>query len=108
HVLRLSRAAAPCVLPPFLTRRSSDLFVPRANAESVLVAPTWISMRPGRPIELLPAALVHELDPVKSRLVSIRNEWIVIDDMQGADRKSTRLNSSHGSISYAFICLKKK
>src|SRR5207245_9947343 len=24
------------------------------------------------------------------------------------DRKSTRLNSSHGSISYAVICLKKK
>src|SRR4051794_41498966 len=27
---------------------------------------------------------------------------------QGADRKSTRLNSSHPSISYAVFCLKKK
>src|SRR5437868_11332789 len=27
---------------------------------------------------------------------------------QGADRKSTRLNSSHVSISYAVFCLKKK
>src|SRR5207245_2991669 len=26
----------------------------------------------------------------------------------GRDRKSTRLNSSHGSISYAVFCLKKK
>src|SRR5438128_4007485 len=26
----------------------------------------------------------------------------------GPDRKSTRLNSSHGSISYAVFCLKKK
>src|SRR6266542_3610167 len=26
----------------------------------------------------------------------------------GADRKSTRLNSSHGSISYAVFCLKKQ
>src|SRR5438128_5647963 len=26
----------------------------------------------------------------------------------GKDRKSTRLNSSHGSISYAVFCLKKK
>src|SRR5207245_11368707 len=26
----------------------------------------------------------------------------------GTDRKSTRLNSSHGSISYAVFCLKKK
>src|SRR5207245_10290869 len=27
---------------------------------------------------------------------------------QRSDRKSTRLNSSHGSISYAVFCLKKK
>src|SRR2546422_4305233 len=27
---------------------------------------------------------------------------------RGADRKSTRLNSSHGYISYAVFCLKKK
>src|SRR5699024_11621658 len=29
-------------------------------------------------------------------------------DMLGEDRKSTRLNSSHVSISYAVFCLKKK
>src|SRR2546422_4804159 len=29
-------------------------------------------------------------------------------DGQGRDRKSTRLNSSHGYISYAVFCLKKK
>src|SRR2546429_1191753 len=28
--------------------------------------------------------------------------------MHGRDRKSTRLNSSHGYISYAVFCLKKK
>src|SRR5207245_4055849 len=28
--------------------------------------------------------------------------------LEGRDRKSTRLNSSHGSISYAVFCLKKK
>src|SRR3712207_6904477 len=28
--------------------------------------------------------------------------------VQGADRKSTRLNSSHANISYAVFCLKKK
>src|SRR6266542_4707421 len=28
--------------------------------------------------------------------------------VQARDRKSTRLNSSHGSISYAVVCLKKK
>src|SRR6202040_4481995 len=30
------------------------------------------------------------------------------DAMRAADRKSTRLNSSHPSISYAVFCLKKK
>src|SRR5687768_17874546 len=29
-------------------------------------------------------------------------------DRRSADRKSTRLNSSHGYISYAVFCLKKK
>src|SRR2546429_2603704 len=32
--------------------------------------------------------------------------WDVIDEW--IDRKSTRLNSSHGYISYAVFCLKKK
>src|SRR5207245_10733600 len=39
-----------------------------------------------------------------------RQEWIdeTFDAARKADRKSTRLNSSHGSISYAVFCLKKK
>src|SRR2546429_7062091 len=32
----------------------------------------------------------------------------VLERLKGADRKSTRLNSSHGYISYAVFCLKKK
>src|SRR5690606_40575378 len=31
-----------------------------------------------------------------------------LDESDGADRKSTRLNSSHVKISYAVFCLKKK
>src|SRR4051812_49836761 len=31
-----------------------------------------------------------------------------VDDAERGDRKSTRLNSSHMSISYAVFCLKKK
>src|SRR2546422_4273248 len=31
-----------------------------------------------------------------------------LTDRNGTDRKSTRLNSSHGYISYAVFCLKKK
>src|SRR2546422_6668582 len=33
---------------------------------------------------------------------------VQIDESQVVDRKSTRLNSSHGYISYAVFCLKKK
>src|SRR5438128_3640159 len=50
----------------------------------------------------------------------VRREHVDIDPFRGGaqktpfvhaddlDRKSTRLNSSHGSISYAVFCLKKK
>src|SRR2546422_8253769 len=37
--------------------------------------------------------------------------WVDVDDpgiLDDIDRKSTRLNSSHGYISYAVFCLKKK
>src|SRR2546422_8217632 len=33
---------------------------------------------------------------------------VAVAGLDGADRKSTRLNSSHGYISYAVFCLKKK
>src|SRR2546429_7269667 len=33
---------------------------------------------------------------------------LVLDLISDGDRKSTRLNSSHGYISYAVFCLKKK
>src|SRR2546422_3959751 len=37
-----------------------------------------------------------------------RGDGYVIAPADGRDRKSTRLNSSHGYISYAVFCLKKK
>src|SRR2546422_3437357 len=33
---------------------------------------------------------------------------VMVRDLLAEDRKSTRLNSSHGYISYAVFCLKKK
>src|SRR5215470_18769483 len=45
----------------------------------------------------------------RSRPSSTRRSWTPGDrPARGRDRKSTRLNSSHGSISYAVFCLKKK
>src|SRR2546422_1407999 len=34
--------------------------------------------------------------------------WLALNPSRTQDRKSTRLNSSHGYISYAVFCLKKK
>src|SRR2546422_2570138 len=38
----------------------------------------------------------------------VLDERLARDEHGGVDRKSTRLNSSHGYISYAVFCLKKK
>src|SRR5207245_11380936 len=74
----------PPHLHSFPTRRSSDL----AAANMSLPLPLGVVTR------ALPAsgASFHQSAPAKKAL----------------DRKSTRLNSSHGSISYAVFCLKKK
>src|SRR5438034_7259879 len=39
---------------------------------------------------------------------TIGNWYWIVDEIEAADRKSTRLNSSHTVISYAVFCLKKK
>src|SRR2546422_2149909 len=51
--------------------------------------------------------------PFQGRLDEAADARVVVDDPRirrfvKADRKSTRLNSSHGYISYAVFCLKKK
>src|SRR3989338_11073338 len=42
------------------------------------------------------------------RIVSQENHGLTVANNIALDRKSTRLNSSHSSISYAVFCLKKK
>src|SRR5438128_7877741 len=51
-----------------------------------------------------PLPLAHSLPEVPAELERITRKALRKDK----DRKSTRLNSSHGSISYAVFCLKKK
>src|SRR2546422_2438842 len=53
-------------------------------------------------VDLLPGQLGIPADD-KERVVQFMR-----DPAQKGDRKSTRLNSSHGYISYAVFCLKKK
>src|SRR2546422_3012013 len=83
---------------PVRERSSSALSFPhrpsrnRANARRSDNAPN------------LPAALVSHLRA--GCLCGIRQRCCQMRDLE--DRKSTRLNSSHGYISYAVFCLKKK
>src|SRR5690348_17625438 len=69
-------------LRSFPTRRSSDLF-----RESAMPSD----------IEIAQAARLQRISAVAREKLGIAE-----------DRKSTRLNSSHPSISYAVFCLKKK
>src|SRR5699024_11794776 len=84
----LSCSAAPRDLHSFPTRRSSDL----VDADNAILT-SQIAL----PQE--ESAGVYELE-----------EYAGSAEVLGrtGDRKSTRLNSSHVSISYAVFCLKKK
>src|SRR5688572_33207322 len=55
---------------------------------------------------------LHDALPIsprwKTRRAAARFRSTINHSSAGADRKSTRLNSSHSQISYAVFCLKKK
>src|SRR2546430_12749720 len=50
----------------------------------------------------------HHLAPREWMLGGGDSRWKLHRHVDGEDRKSTRLNSSHSQISYAVFCLKKK
>src|SRR5687768_18550540 len=86
------RSVEPRDLHSFPTRRSSDL---RDKAVASL-APD----------------LAGALDRARSAIERFHRAQLPapssVSTSPGVDRKSTRLNSSHGYISYAVFCLKKK
>src|SRR5699024_11665330 len=100
-LLSFTRSLDPPVLPSFPTRRSSDLqggqlLKHRAQRLDVLGAVGKGTHAP--PVPLEPWLGVGQ----SVQGVHGRSELLL------PDRKSTRLNSSHVSISYAVFCLKKK
>src|SRR2546422_4795619 len=58
------------------------------------------------------AQMSGDFDSPRVRCLHHRSQLVRPDELaavvKAADRKSTRLNSSHGYISYAVFCLKKK
>src|SRR5207249_9929305 len=91
-------------LPSFPTRRSSDLDIGQLRGVR----------RGARVDEDVPDALGHEHPPIGREGQVPRDREPGSNGRRGQsrhgtrDRKSTRLNSSHVSISYAVFCLKKK
>ncbi|HWP40787.1 MAG TPA: hypothetical protein VNL70_07665 [Tepidisphaeraceae bacterium] len=57
--------------------------MPREAEDDQIIAPAWISIQPGRAIELAPPGLVQELQPRGRALSIVRGEWIVMDEVEG-------------------------
>src|SRR5207245_6500000 len=85
------------------TRRSSDLVARAEHSEA----------EPAQDQHRAPLA-VHIRGPVAELAIAVPPPTVRragarhAAGVTASDRKSTRLNSSHGSISYAVFCLKKK
>src|SRR5687768_17800306 len=70
-----------------------------------------LSLHDALPISEDPDAALLQVARLARRTLRVGNQLArIIDDARvlREDRKSTRLNSSHGYISYAVFCLKKK
>src|SRR5699024_12273593 len=83
----------------FPTRRSSDL----SARSSTSTCPR--SATPSPPVRPAERSSRRSPSPTSTPRSPVRSETDYVDS---TDRKSTRLNSSHVSISYAVFCLKKK
>src|SRR5207249_7576162 len=110
--VRLSGNRSPQDLHSFPTRRSSDLCAARFGLHPLLRANNgsvnlchWTSLSQPTRLTLVLLSIFRRMGsgsriPGRSMRLCLRAGSI--------DRKSTRLNSSHVSISYAVFCLKKK
>src|SRR5699024_12671742 len=84
----------------FPTRRSSDLSMFDEGVVAAVPVDIDIDTSPGTPG-------AYEIESIRvGRITQWYPEHVRV--MVYKDRKSTRLNSSHVSISYAVFCLKKK
>src|SRR5699024_11575945 len=95
----------PPALHSFPTRRSSDL-APADPRHPGSLLPTSAGSRARAVVRQGNQAPAH-VGTTRALTVALRPAHCVHSRLP-EDRKSTRLNSSHVSISYAVFCLKKK
>src|SRR5699024_12484814 len=105
HSRLVTHRFSPCRIAPlssssFPTRRSSDLVT-----ELMLTLESAIDSFDFKPRNILD--LISEYFHFDNVDMDEYDEDVQVDGV-AEDRKSTRLNSSHVSISYAVFCLKKK
>src|SRR2546422_8421966 len=78
---------------------------PEARVYNFSSMPEHIKKKLQDEINVLEHELSHELPKELKKAVALGD---LSENAEYQDRKSTRLNSSHGYISYAVFCLKKK
>src|SRR5699024_11501552 len=106
--LLTSRLRSHPTLPASPTRRSSDLMTGFTRIVIVLgLLRTAIGTRSAPPNQVLLGLALFLTFFVMAPTVhkAYQSAWVPLSQ---EDRKSTRLNSSHVSISYAVFCLKKQ
>src|SRR5699024_12308740 len=93
------------LLHSFPTRRSSDLISFKCHCRSILklIIPVILQVNVFIFVSIKEFTLSRFLNMASKDIHSLS-----FNQRECEDRKSTRLNSSHVSISYAVFCLKKK
>src|SRR5699024_12212994 len=96
------------------------LSAPRGHLQTLPIPPVLHSLPTRRSSDLTLATLAISGDGASTRLLgevttaawprhlSVAGEYVLVAGENAEDRKSTRLNSSHVSSSYAVFCVKKK
>src|SRR5207248_8752594 len=105
YTLLSSLLPLPPTPPLFPYTRSSDLKTARtsAMADNPFMQPSTLAF------ELPPFDRIRDSDYLPAFQAGMREQLTEVARIaHNPDRKSTRLNSSHRTISYAVFCLKKK
>src|SRR2546422_960179 len=105
-------AAAPEARPKRRRRTAAEMAAVDAEAQAEAAIEAERELKAREALEAAKAVDEEEKPSLEERAAALFKELPVVEEARAesanADRKSTRLNSSHGYISYAVFCLKKK